>query len=137
MGNSKDHGCMQQVSTPSLEVSQVPLASLRVAAFTGGRTISSRRFRVQQYLPYLEKLGIDVTEYVARFGSWPPTQKFRRPFWLAATLLDRIPAVVKSHGYDLTLLQREMVSTLVTLEGLTGRPRVLDLDDAVWLNRKF
>ncbi len=110
-------------------------AAIRVAAFTGGRTISSRRFRVEQYLPHLKTLGIDVTEYIARFGSWPPADTFRRPFWLAATLLDRIPDVAKSHSYDVTLLQREMASTLVTLERWTGRPRVLDLDDAVWLNR--
>jgi hypothetical protein len=28
-----------------------------------------------------------------------------------------------------------MVSTLLTLERFTHRPRLLDLDDAVWLNR--
>jgi len=108
---------------------------LRVAAFTGGETVSSRRFRVQQYLPYLRKLGVEVDEYIAYFGSWPPPQKLARSFWLAATVLDRIPSVAKSHDYDVTLLQREMVSTLVTLERWTHRPRVLDLDDAVWLNR--
>jgi glycosyltransferase involved in cell wall biosynthesis len=109
--------------------------TIRVAAFTGGETVSSRRFRVQQYLPCLKQLGVEVDEYIAYFGSWPPPQKLARSFWLAATLLDRIPSVAKSHDYDVTLLQREMVSTLVTLERWTHRPRVLDLDDAVWLNR--
>jgi glycosyltransferase involved in cell wall biosynthesis len=57
-----------------------------------------------------------------------------RPFWLPATVIDRIPGVVQSYRYDMTLLQREMVSTLLTLERFTHRPRVLDVDDAVWLN---
>lgn len=125
---------MQRESSVAIDTRELARTSIRVAAFTGGRSISSRRFRVQQYLPHLQKLGIDVTEYVARFGSWPPTQKFSRPFWLAATLLDRLPGVFNSREYDVTLLQREMVSTLVTLERFTRRPRILDVDDAVWLN---
>jgi glycosyltransferase involved in cell wall biosynthesis len=106
---------------------------VRVAAFTGGIP-SSPRFRVRQYIPWLRQYGIDITEYMARLWSWPPTNKALRPLWLPATLLDRIPAVLKSHGYDVTLLQREMVSTFVTLEGFTHRPRLLDVDDAVWLH---
>lgn len=108
---------------------------LRVAAFTGG-VASSPRFRVHQYIPYLRQHGISVTEYVAHLGSWPPASKMLRPFWLPATILDRVPGVIQSHGHDVTLLQREMVSTFVTLEGLTHRPRLLDVDDAVWLNRR-
>jgi hypothetical protein len=29
-----------------------------------------------------------------------------------------------------------MVSTMLTLEGFTHRPRVLDVDDAIWLNAR-
>lgn len=107
---------------------------IRVAAFTGGESISSPRFRVRQHIPHLLQNGVSVTEYGARFGSWPPASKISRPFWLPATVADRIPGVVKSYRYDVTLLQREMVSTLLTLERFTHRPRVLDVDDAVWLN---
>lgn len=107
---------------------------LKVAAFTGSKTISSRRFRVLQYLPHLAKLGINVDEFVARLGCWPPANKIVRPLWLVGTVLDRLVPVMKSYSCDLTLLQREMVSTLITLERFTHRPRVLDVDDAVWLN---
>jgi glycosyltransferase involved in cell wall biosynthesis len=107
---------------------------LRVAAFTGSRTVSSRRFRVEQYLAPLALQGVQVNEFVARFGSWPPPQPWLRPAWLAATLADRVVPTLASRRYDLTLLQREFVSTLYTLERFTGRPRVLDIDDAVWLN---
>ncbi len=43
--------------------------------------------------------------------------------------------VVRSRSYDAVLLQREMLSSLTTLEGLTGRPRILDVDDAIHLLR--
>ncbi|HEY1937176.1 MAG TPA: glycosyltransferase family 4 protein [Candidatus Angelobacter sp.] len=115
--------------------SGLPTPSIRVAAFTGGETSPSPRFRVRQYLPYLGVYGVNITEFIARFGSWPPENKSSRPFWLAATLLNRVSHVVRSYEYDVTLLQREMVSTLTTLERFTRRPRVLDVDDAVWLNR--
>jgi glycosyltransferase involved in cell wall biosynthesis len=108
---------------------------VRVAAFTGGRTTSSPRFRVRQYIGPLKEQATELNEFPARFGSWPPSQKAIWPLWAPATLVDRIPGVMKSHQCDITLLQREMVSTFVTLERFTKAPRILDIDDAVWLNR--
>jgi glycosyltransferase involved in cell wall biosynthesis len=119
----------------AVSLSPLAVAPVRVAAFTGSRTVSSPRFRVRQYVPYLETLGVQITEFIARLGSWPPRNKGLRPLWFPATLLDRVPSVLKSYQYDVTLLQREMVSTLATLERFTRRPRIFDVDDAVWLNR--
>jgi glycosyltransferase involved in cell wall biosynthesis len=42
---------------------------------------------------------------------------------------------VLSHRYDAVLLQREIMSSFVTLEPLTTRPRILDVDDAIFLQR--
>lgn len=108
---------------------------LRVAAFTGGRTVPSGRFRVEQFVTPLRRAGIDMHVFPSRVGAFPPRAKAARPWWLVRTLLDRVPAVLASHRHDVTLLQREMVSTLDTLERFTGRPRVLDVDDAIWLYR--
>ena len=108
--------------------------TLCVAAFTGGRWVPGPRFRVRQYIPRLERLGVEVSEFIARFESYPPAESFLRPLWAVATLAERLPAVARSYRFDLTLLQREMVSTFVTLEPLTKRPRVLDVDDAIWLH---
>lgn len=128
MQQTEDHAARKLPDDSSLVVKK----SIRVAAFTGGE-YSSPRFRVKQYIPHLRGYGIQVTEYLARFGSWPPVKKIWRPFWLPATIINRIPGVLRSYQHDITLLNREMVSTLVTLEGFTRRPRVLDVDDAVWL----
>ena len=105
----------------------------RVLAFTPGRRVASARFRVHQYTAPLAELGVNVDIAANVFGSYPPRGTAVRPIWAAATLLARIPGVVRSRHYDLTLLQRSFVSTFTTLERFTGRPRVFDVDDALWL----
>src|SRR6476620_8219137 len=108
---------------------------ISVAAFTTGQNVPASRFRVRQYIPDLKLRGVELSEFYPRAGGYPPEQKWRRPFWAAASLADRVPDIARSFSYDVTLLQREMLSTFVTLEPLTKRPRVLDVDDAIWLNR--
>jgi glycosyltransferase involved in cell wall biosynthesis len=106
---------------------------VRVLALSGGANVPSARFRVAQFVGRLEQHGVELVHRPSRVGSYPPPERWRRPAWVAATLADRLPAVIRSRAFDVTLLQRELVSTLLTLEPLTRRPRVLDVDDAIWL----
>lgn len=108
---------------------------IRIAAFTGGLSVPSARFRVRQYIPALRKEGIGIEEFASGFGQYPPQTKWIRPFWALATLAERVPGVMMSHRYDAVLLQREIMSSFVTLEPLTTRPRILDVDDAIFLQR--
>jgi glycosyltransferase involved in cell wall biosynthesis len=108
---------------------------LKVAAYTGGRDVPAARFRVRQHIEGLRKLGIHITEYTAPLSSYPPKGRLIRPAWALASLAARVPAGLMGYQYDLTLFQREMLSTFTTLEGLTKRPRVLDVDDAIWIYR--
>jgi glycosyltransferase involved in cell wall biosynthesis len=108
---------------------------LRVAAFTAGSAAPSARFRVRQYVDPLAALGIELSETWPLLGAFPPKSRALRPAWLAGTLAQRLVQVAANRDVDVTLLQREMVSTLPTIEGLTRRPRVLDIDDAVHLRR--
>lgn len=108
---------------------------IRVAAFTTGQQIPGSRFRVRQYIQSLAEHDVEVTEFFTRPGAYPPQRKLIRPFWAIYTLGSRLPSIVRSYDYDVTLFQREMVSTFLTLEPLTKKPRVLDVDDAIWLNR--
>lgn len=108
---------------------------LRVAAFTGGVAVPSARFRVRQYIPTLLQHGVAVKEMYSRFGKYPPQNRWIRPLWAGATLAEQIPNIIKSHRFDAVLLQREMLSTFATLEPLTKTPRVLDVDDAIFLRR--
>jgi glycosyltransferase involved in cell wall biosynthesis len=108
---------------------------LRVAAFTGGQLVPPARLRVRQYVAPLARLGIAIDERWPGVGAFPPRRQMLRPAWLAGTLAQRLPHIVAGWRADITLLQREMVSTLPTLEGLTRRPRLVDIDDAVHLYR--
>jgi glycosyltransferase involved in cell wall biosynthesis len=108
---------------------------LRVAAFTGGAAMASARFRVRQYIGPLAHYGITVRERWPGLGSHPPRSRALRPIWLAGTLAQRLPQLAAGWCADITLLQRELVSTLSTIEGWTQRPRIVDIDDAVQLHR--
>jgi len=108
----------------------------RVAAFTGGRDVPGARFRVRQYRSLWRRLGIDLHEYYPRWSAYPPTTKWMRPFWAIGTLAERASDLVASGRCDLSLLQREFVSSMLTLEALARRPRLLDVDDAIWLNSR-
>lgn len=106
---------------------------IQVAAFTGSKSVSSRRFRLLQYVEKLSFSGIAIQEHYSYFGSWPPSNLFYRPFWLFLTLTDRFLPIIRSRNADIVFFQRELVSTLLTLELYTKRPRILDVDDAIWL----
>ncbi|MBK9775536.1 MAG: glycosyltransferase family 4 protein [bacterium] len=112
---------------------------VRVVALTGGRNVPSARFRVEQLVPALERDGVDVDLRIGRVSSYPPRARWLRPLWLPAAILARVPDIAATHSGQVrgrvTLLQREFVSTLTTLEWATAGPRVLDVDDAIWLHR--
>ena len=108
---------------------------LKLAAFTGGVDVPGARFRVRQNISQLLDLGIEVREFCSRFGSYPPASRYKRPLWGIATLADRLPSVLMSHKYDACLLQRELLSTFVSLEPFIGGPRIFDVDDAIWIYR--
>ncbi len=108
---------------------------LQVAAFTSGWAVPSARFRVRQHVPALRDLGVEIREWPAPLGVFPPRARSLRPAWGVATLAGRLPGIAWSYRSDVTLLQREMLSTFATLEPLTKRPRVLDVDDAIFLFR--
>jgi glycosyltransferase involved in cell wall biosynthesis len=108
---------------------------LRVAAFTGGATVPSARFRVRQYIGPLAAHGIAVREAWPGLGAYPPRNRALRPAWLVGTLAQRLPHLATGLRADLVLFQRELVSTLATVEGLSRHPRVVDIDDSMHLHR--
>ena len=106
---------------------------LRVLAITPGVNVPSARFRVRQYVDVLRGHGIEVTEAAPMFGTYPSASRIARPLWAAGAVISRSYTALRSRRYDLTLLQREMIRRQVTAEPFTRNPRVLDVDDAIWL----
>ncbi len=124
-----------RLGAPPTQPPSAGVAQLRVAAFTGGRKASSARFRVRQYIPALAQEGVEIIEFGPSLGSYPPEKRWQRPGWGIGALAQRLPQICAGWAADITLLHREMISTLYTLEGLTRRPRVIDVDDAIHLFR--
>jgi len=100
-----------------------------------GASAPSARFRVRQYIPLLAQLGINLVERGPRLGSYPPRNHWQRPPWLVGSLAQPIPHIVAGRSADVTLLHREMISTLCTFEGFARRPRLFDVDDSIQLFR--
>lgn len=107
---------------------------MKIAAYTPGKNIPSARFRIRQHIKYLSRRGIFINEFYPSKTSYPPINKSERLFWAAEVFPQRFFQALKSYRYELTLLQREMISTLYTFEPFTKIPRVLDVDDAIWNN---
>jgi glycosyltransferase involved in cell wall biosynthesis len=104
--------------------------SITLAALTAGLNKPSSRFRLRQYISRLAEHGVIVQELM------PFTDKsyyFPGPF----KAVTRIPALFRSRDADLVWLSREFAVGYETFERLLKRPRILDVDDAVWLHRPF
>lgn len=106
---------------------------LRVAALTSGKNVPSSRFRVRQFIPALRAEGIDVREFPLRTGKYA-SARLRPAAWALTALKAalRLRGVVASWSADLVWLERELIPGRATLEAFTGRPRLLDVDDALW-----
>ncbi len=104
--------------------------SIALAALTAGLNRPSSRFRLRQYISRLAEHGVIVQEHVP-FSE--KTYYFPGPF----KAVTRIPALFRSRDADLVWISREFAAGYETLERLLKRPRILDVDDAVWLHRPF
>ena len=106
------------------------IKTITVAALTAGVNSPSSRFRIRQHILRLAKFGVTVHEHIPAFkkGSC-----FLNPITAAA----RIPGVIRSYNADLVWLNRELVKGCPTFEHLLKRPRVMDVDDAIWLLPPF
>jgi len=102
-------------------------STLQIAALTGGLNTPSTRYRVRQYIQPLSRFGICVTEHIPRWGE---SCGLPSPFKMAA----RIPALFRSRSADIIWLSRELVQGYATFERLLKRPRIFDVDDAIWLS---
>jgi len=126
---------------------------MRVVALTSGRNVPSSRFRVRQYVAPLRELGIEVEEWRSPIEKYDPAPTAllskaaralkRRRAQAPSALLPRasralkrvlrLPGVAASRFADVVWLERELLPGRSSLEHWTGRPRLFDVDDALWL----
>lgn len=102
--------------------------SIRVVALTGGVTAPASYFRVRQYIPRLAEQGVYVHEHIPFFHYNCGLPSFFKA-------IAHIPGVLASRNADVVWTSRELVQGYETFEGFLKRPRVMDVDDAIWLSR--
>lgn len=106
-----------------------------VAALTSGRNVPSSRFRVRQYIRPLAEHGFRVREYcpaIEKFAA--PLHPKVDPLLRAAKLASRIPGIVGARRAHLVWIEREFITGRATWERYLPHPKVLDVDDAIWLH---
>lgn len=109
--------------------------ALRVAAITGGTNVPSRRFRVDALKLDLERHNVFLSEFCPKISRYPPPSKLLRPFWLAGAITERLNLCWRAQGFDSVILQRELISTLPTIESIVPGHKIFDVDDAIFLKR--
>ncbi len=109
---------------------------IRVVALTSGKNLPASRFRVRQFIEPLRLQGIQVREHHLPFSKYASSSsRAVARILTAAKVLGRLPAVAASRFADVTWFERELIPGRCTLEALSGRPRLFDVDDALWLLR--
>ena len=101
-----------------------------LAALTAGTNIPSSRFRMRQYIPRLTEHGVVVKEHKP-FSE--KTCYFPGPF----KAMTKFGGLFRSREADMVWISRGFVEGYETFERLLKRPRILDVDDAVWLRGPF
>lgn len=117
---------------------------IRVAALTSSRNDPTARFRFRQHIAVLDKYCVEVTEHCPAFNQLARLPgklsnirtRYIPPILCAQMLLNaflRIPGIVGTYKADVLWLERCFIPGLDALVHLTKAPRVLDVDDAIWL----
>jgi len=101
---------------------------IKVAALTSGKHFPSSRFRIRQFIEPLRSFGVHITEH------YPLTNKYLTKRLVPVGMLQRVPGLMAARRAEVTLFERELVPGKLTLERFAGTRRVLDIDDALWLN---
>ena len=113
------------------------MQKLKVLGIGQGKLIPSYRYRLKEVKDSFKKKGLLLSLYESNISSYPPKHNLARFLWIINLFISRLPLLLKQQKYDLIILQREMISTLYTLERFFYKPFILDVDDAVHLRQKF
>ena len=111
--------------------------NIEILGIGQGELIPSYRYRLKEVKNSFKKKGLFLSLYESKVSSYPPSNKVVRFLWIINLFLNRLPLLLEQKKYDLILLQREIVSTLYTLERFFYKPFILDIDDAIHLHQKF
>lgn len=111
--------------------------NIKVLGIGQGKLVPSYRYRLKEVLIEFQKVNVDLCLFESTVSSYPSESILKRISWLAKLFFSRIPLIIKQNDYDVIILQREIISTLYTIERFFNKPFILDVDDAIHLNQRF
>ena len=109
---------------------------MKINAVTDSENSPSGWYRIGVLKELFLQSGIDINYIIPKMSNFPPVEKLKRPAWFLAALAERISYISKLRGADVTILQRELISTLPTVERLLPGKVILDVDDAIFLHKR-
>jgi glycosyltransferase involved in cell wall biosynthesis len=123
---------------------------MKIAAFTDHWFTPSSRFRIRQYIPFLESNGIEVHDYAREYSTQTVvtsgnSKRIRESFSLifkavlheSSNLISRLQDSIESNESDAVWLSRQLVIGYPTFEILLRKPLIYDIDDAIFLSGKL
>lgn len=109
---------------------------MKVNAITARKNSPSGWYRIGVLKELFRAEGIFIDEIIPKIPSYPPPETLKRPAWLLAAMIERVTYIARLQGADVTILQRELISTLPTLERFLPGKKILDVDDAIFLYKR-
>lgn len=109
---------------------------MNVNAVTASKGTPSGWYRIGILKELFLDHDIVLHEINPKISRYPPPETLKRPLWLLAALFERLTYISRLRGADVTILQRELISTLPTVERLLPGKKILDVDDAIFLNKR-
>jgi len=113
------------------------MKKLKILGIGQGILIPSYRYRLKETKQSFNEINLDLKLFEPDIDSYPPVNKLSRFLWLIKVVLSRSPILFEQKKYDILILQREIISTLYSLERFFTKPFILDVDDAIHLHQKF
>jgi glycosyltransferase involved in cell wall biosynthesis len=135
---------------------------ISVGALTTGRNVPSSRYRVRQHMDNLREYGINVKEYPPFLSNYSTlfkgikdvkqfltskgkyvnssitgtkNSKWQTKLWQTALAYQRLPDIRSANLHKVIWLERNLVPGNYTFERFLYKPVILDLDDALWLEK--
>lgn len=109
---------------------------MKINAITRTGVAPSGWYRIGVLKPIFAAHDILINEITPKVSSLPPAEKYKRPAWLLAALWERLAYLSLLKKTDVTILQRELISTIPTVERFLPGKLILDVDDAIFLNKR-
>lgn len=106
----------------------------------------SSRYRVEQYLPYLRRAGIECSIYPFVNSDcykilYLPKRRMKKLFYFIYNMVHRLLVIPKAKDYDVIFVHLEAFPIGPPflewiLAKLMGKPIIFDFEDAIYLKRK-